>query len=183
VLAQQVVMTELDLHPGPGRAWWSDAWDGYAADRDRILRFLWERQPANPVVLTGDIHAFFVNDLRLPGGGPDAPVVATELIGTSISSGASKSRLRGYTRCTVIATAGPPICGSSTRSSGRARRSAPWPATWWNPVAPARNGSRMESVDNNIWGCLGSTVTDRSRGSEPEFAGLRTKPRKQKRQA
>jgi alkaline phosphatase D len=102
VLAQQVVMAELDLHPGPGRAWWSDAWDGYAADRDRILRFLWERQPANPVVLTGDIHAFFVNDLRLPGGGPDAPVVATELVGTSISSGASKSRLRGYTRCTVI---------------------------------------------------------------------------------
>jgi alkaline phosphatase D len=120
VLAQQVVMAELDLHPGPGRAWWSDAWDGYAADRDRILRFLWARQPANPVVLTGDIHAFFVNDLRLPGRGPDAPVVATELVGTSISSGASKSsgfrkhlrdnphirffesRLRGYTRCTVI---------------------------------------------------------------------------------
>jgi hypothetical protein len=36
----------------------------------------------------------------------------------------------------------------------------------------------MDDVDNHIWGCLGSTVTDRSRGSEPEFAGLRTKPRK-----
>jgi alkaline phosphatase D len=120
VLAQQVVMAELDLHPGPGRAWWSDAWDGYAADRDRILRFLWARQPANPIVLTGDIHAFLVNDLQLPGRDPDAPVVATELVGTSISSGASKSsgfrkhlrdnphirffesRLRGYTRSTVI---------------------------------------------------------------------------------
>ena len=73
VLAQQVVMAELDLHPGPGRAWWSDAWDGYAADRDRILRFLWERQPANPVVLTGDIHAFWVNDLQLPGQRPRRP--------------------------------------------------------------------------------------------------------------
>ena len=94
--------------------------DEYAADRDRILRFLWDRQPANPVVLTGDIHAFLVNDLQLPGRGPDRPVVATELVGTSISSGASKSsgfrrhladnphlrffesRLRGYTRCTVL---------------------------------------------------------------------------------
>ena len=177
-------MAELDLHPGPGRAWWSDAWDGYAADRDRILRFLWARQPANPVVLTGDIHAFLVNDLQLPGRGPDAPVVATELVGTSISSGASKSsgfrkhlrdnphirffesRLRGYTRCTAIRDR----WYADLRVVGTVER----------PVDPARNRSRMESVDNNIWGCLGSTVTDRSRGSEPEFAGLRTKPRKPK---
>ena len=113
-------MAPLDLHPGPGRSWSSDAWDGYVADRERILRFLWECQPANPVVLTGDIHAFLVNDLQLPGQGAGAPVVATELVGTSISSGASKSsgfrrhlrdnphvrffesRLRGYTRCTVL---------------------------------------------------------------------------------
>ena len=61
------------------------------ADRERILRFLWERQPANPVVLTGDVHAFLVNDLQLPGQGAGVPVVATELVGTSISSGASKS--------------------------------------------------------------------------------------------
>jgi alkaline phosphatase D len=120
VLAQQIPMAELDLRPGPGRAWRGDAWDGYAADRDRILRFLWDRQPANPVVLTGDVHSFFVNDLRLPGRDPDAPVVATELVGTSISSGSGRrgglgrqprenphvrffeSRLRGYTRCTII---------------------------------------------------------------------------------
>jgi alkaline phosphatase D len=115
-------MAELDLHlhPGPGRSWWSDAWDGYAADRDRILQFLWDRQPANPVVLTGDIHAFMVNDLRLPGRNADRPVAATELVGTSISSGASKrggfrkhladnphirffeNRLRGSTRRTVL---------------------------------------------------------------------------------
>jgi alkaline phosphatase D len=148
VLAQQVVMAELDLHPGAGRAWWSDAWDGYAADRDRILRFLWARQPANPVVLTGDIHAFLVNDLQLPGRGPDRPVVATELVGTSISSGASKSS--GFRRhladnptsassraaCAATpaarccASAGTPTSGSWTRSSARERRSAPWPATF-----------------------------------------------------
>ena len=116
----RALMAEVDLRPGPGRAWYSDAWDGYAADRARLLRFIDRRQPANPVVLTGDIHSFSVNDLRLPGRDPDAPVVATELVGTSISSGASKSsgfrkhlrdnphirffesRLRGYTRCIVL---------------------------------------------------------------------------------
>jgi alkaline phosphatase D len=120
VLAQQVVMAELDVTPGPGRSWGSDAWDGYAADRGRVLRHLWERQPANPVVLTGDVHSYFVNDLRLSNRGPDAPVVATELVGTSVSSGAGSyqgfrrrlrdnphvrffdNRWRGYLRSTVI---------------------------------------------------------------------------------
>ena len=119
VLAQQVLMTEVDLRLGPGRAWYSDAWDGYAADRARLLRFIARRRPANPVVLSGDIHSFFVNDLKLDNRREHAPVLATEFVGTSITSGAGKygafarhlpenphirffeSRLRGYTRCTI----------------------------------------------------------------------------------
>jgi alkaline phosphatase D len=113
-------MAELDIHAGPGRSWWSEAWDGYAADRNRLLRFLWGRQPSNPVVLTGDIHSYLVSDLKVDNRRPDAPVVATELVGTSISSSAGgyepfakylrdnphirffDNRRRGYTRCTVI---------------------------------------------------------------------------------
>src|SRR6266487_2559975 len=42
----------------------------------------------------------------------------------------------------------------------------------------AAEGGRYNGDGHNyIWGCLGSTVTGRLRGSEPEFAGLRTKPR------
>jgi alkaline phosphatase D len=119
VLAQQVLMAEVDLRAGSGRAWYSDAWVGYAADRARLLRFLQRRRPSNPVVLSGDIHSFFVNDLKLDNHREHAPVLATEFAGTSITSGAGKygafarhppehphirffeSRLRGYTRCTL----------------------------------------------------------------------------------
>jgi hypothetical protein len=203
VLAQQVVMAELDIRPGPGRSWWSEAWDGYAADRDRLLRFLWERQPANPVVLTGDIHAYMVNDLKVDNRRPDAPVVATELVGTSISSSAGKFEsfvkylrdnpphpvlrqppprlhpLHGHPPALVRRPAGGRHRGAAGRRRAhpglvRGRGRPPGRRAGLSP----RNTARMGGVDNHIWGCLGSTVTDRSRGSEPEFAGLRTKPRK-----
>jgi alkaline phosphatase D len=40
----------------------------------------------NPVVITGDWHSTFVNDLKADYENEDAPVVATEFVGTSISS-------------------------------------------------------------------------------------------------
>ena len=40
----------------------------------------------NPVVIGGDIHSFWANDLMLDFDDPRSPVVATELTGTSISS-------------------------------------------------------------------------------------------------
>ena len=89
-----------------------------------------------------------------------------------------ESRLRGYTRYTVLRQrwyADPRVVNTVERPGAPVRTS---PATLWKPVGQARNRARMDCVDNSIWGCLGSTVTDRSRGSEPEFAGLRTKPRK-----
>jgi alkaline phosphatase D len=38
------------------------------------------------VVITGDWHSTFVNDLKLDFDEPRSPVVATEFVGTSISS-------------------------------------------------------------------------------------------------
>ncbi|CAN5578146.1 alkaline phosphatase D family protein [soil metagenome] len=60
LLAQQTVMARIETPEGV----MSDQWDGYGAARDRLVTQL--RQPSirNPVVLSGDIHAFFVNDLK-----------------------------------------------------------------------------------------------------------------------
>ena len=86
VLAQQTLMAQLDRQPGPEQTFWTDGWDGYPAARRRLLGFLAERRPSNPLVLGGDVHSHWVCDLKPDFDDPDAPVVATEVCGTSITS-------------------------------------------------------------------------------------------------
>jgi alkaline phosphatase D len=87
VMPQQVMMARVDQTPGPDERISMDQWSGYEAGRTRLLEFLARRRPGNPVVLTGDIHTNWVNDLKVDFRDEKAPAVATELVGTSISSG------------------------------------------------------------------------------------------------
>ena len=64
----------------------TDDWDGYPANRTRLLKRIHDTQVSNPVVVGGDIHSFFANDLRLDFDDQSSPIVATEFVGTSISS-------------------------------------------------------------------------------------------------
>jgi alkaline phosphatase D len=64
-----------------------DQWPAYAHERMELMRFIAERKISNPIVITGDIHSNWVNELRVDDRKHDAPVVATEFIGTSITSG------------------------------------------------------------------------------------------------
>jgi alkaline phosphatase D len=86
VLAQQSIMAQVDRRPGTGQRFWTDSWDGYPAARRRLLDYLGARKPANPVVIGGDVHSFWVNDLKPDFDDAQSPVVATELVGTSITS-------------------------------------------------------------------------------------------------
>jgi len=123
LLAQQTRMAQFDQKPGPGRRAWTDGWDGYPAARRRLLEYVSERRIANPVVLGGDVHLFNVSDLKADFDDPASPVVASEFVGTSITSqGWSQERLdkllpdnphmklldsryRGYVRAEVTAKA------------------------------------------------------------------------------
>jgi alkaline phosphatase D len=87
IIPQQVMMAPVDWQAGPGERIAMDHWNGYGAERQRLLTFMSSRRTSNPVVLTGDIHSNFVNDLKIDFGDPTSPTVATELVGTSISSG------------------------------------------------------------------------------------------------
>lgn len=86
-LAQQVFFSQRDFTAGPQRSFSDDGWDGYVADRDGLRDHLVAAGTSNPVVLTGDVHANYVCDVKADFDDPASATVATELVGTSISTG------------------------------------------------------------------------------------------------
>jgi alkaline phosphatase D len=93
VLAQGTVMAYVDEQPGPGERFWTDGWNGYPAARDRLLGALDATRARNPVVLSGDIHAFLVANLNREAANPGSPIVASEFTTTSITSQGLAQRL------------------------------------------------------------------------------------------
>lgn len=88
VLAQQVLMALVGFRPDVGELTYSmDKWAGCAHERIQLVQFLRDRRIPNPIVLTGDIHSNWVNELRVDDRQAETPIVATEFVGTSISSG------------------------------------------------------------------------------------------------
>lgn len=87
LLAQQVFFAQRDSTDGPVKTVSMDAWDGYAASRDRITRGWIDAGVRNPVVLTGDVHAHWAGDLKADYEDPEGPSVGTELVCSSITSG------------------------------------------------------------------------------------------------
>ena len=92
VLGQQTLMAHFNQSDEHDVRYWADGWNGYPAARARLIDFLAERRIANPIVLSGDIHAFLVNDLNRRADDPASSIVATELVATSISSPARPQR-------------------------------------------------------------------------------------------
>jgi alkaline phosphatase D len=86
IVAQQTVMAQLDTRIGEGKRIWTDNWDGYPLARRRLIESMLAHRLANPVVIGGDVHMNFVSDLRPDFDDPRSPVVASEFVGTSITS-------------------------------------------------------------------------------------------------
>jgi alkaline phosphatase D len=94
VLGQQVFFSPLDLTAGPGVSVNPDAWDGYVAERDRVVAALRDSPVRNAVVLTGDVHSHWASEIRERADDPNSRRVATELVTTSITSGGDGSDTR-----------------------------------------------------------------------------------------
>ncbi len=72
--------------PSQGVALAADIWDGYSAERDRLLGFLRNEPVHDVVVLTGDIHASLANDLTEDPYDPLRPSTAVEMVTPSLTS-------------------------------------------------------------------------------------------------
>ncbi|KAI0332126.1 hypothetical protein GY45DRAFT_1247315 [Cubamyces sp. BRFM 1775] len=65
IVGQQIVFTQLNES---GCRYWAyqDAWDGYRANRARVLDHLYKEKISNTIILSGDSHANWVSDLAHP---------------------------------------------------------------------------------------------------------------------
>lgn len=72
--------------PDESLASWSDAWDGYPANRDRMIQAMDRTRLSNPVVLSGDIHSFWANQVAADPNQPTGRSVASEFVCTSITA-------------------------------------------------------------------------------------------------
>lgn len=86
LLAQGTVFSKVDEEPGEGRRYGTDNWNGYPMARQRVLDSLQKHRVRNPVVLSGDIHAFVAGNVRAIPEQPDSALLATEIAATSVSS-------------------------------------------------------------------------------------------------
>jgi alkaline phosphatase D len=85
ILAQQVMMAPLQVG---GAAFNGDQWDGYPAERTRVYNHIIQNDIKNVVVLTGDIHSSWANDLPTASynSSTGAGSVGVEFVTPSVTS-------------------------------------------------------------------------------------------------
>lgn len=84
-VVQQTLFSPLVRDSGSAR-YWTDGWDGYPAERERVLAAIAAGGARNTVILGGDVHANWVSQVLRDYARADSPVIAAEFCGTSISA-------------------------------------------------------------------------------------------------
>lgn len=92
VLAQQTIFSQRNYQKRPHERYGTDTWDGYPASRQRVLDALRSAAPRNAVFIGGDIHQNYVCRVLADFADAQAPVIASEFCGTSISSASGVTR-------------------------------------------------------------------------------------------
>lgn len=96
VLGNPFFFTQHDHDPDPELRSFNPKWDHYVADRQRLLDHITDRGLTSVVVVTGDSHSNGVQDVPPDFRDWDAAPVATEFMGTSLSSGGDRPLKEEY---------------------------------------------------------------------------------------
>ncbi|WP_328398302.1 alkaline phosphatase D family protein [Nocardia sp. NBC_00416] len=104
--ATSAAVTDVFGIPREGFAPNTDQWDGYTADRHRLLRALADRGVGDVVFLTGDIHSSWAADIPLEAARyPAGPTTGAEFVVPSVTSAGIGDLLPGPPRTASVALA------------------------------------------------------------------------------
>lgn len=86
ILAQPTLVAQCDRQSGLGQKFGTDAWDGYPVARQRLIDQLEQTKTRNNIVIGGDVHTFYVTELKKDFNDPKSLTVAAEIVGSSVTS-------------------------------------------------------------------------------------------------
>jgi alkaline phosphatase D len=98
VVAQSTQMSSSGIHTPLGRSTFTDGWDGYPQARARLLNSVAQAKLNNVVLLGGDVHMNVAAQLRVQPNDERSPIVASELVTTSITSRGMSEKLLSQIR-------------------------------------------------------------------------------------
>jgi alkaline phosphatase D len=94
LVTQQTLFSRLAL-PAGADSLYPQFWDGYAAARTRLLDALDAAHTRNAVILGGDVHSFWINDVKRDFTRPERATVATEIVTSCLASRSGPEALFG----------------------------------------------------------------------------------------
>ena len=86
LVAQSTQMSSSGVNTPLGRSAFTDGWDGYPQARARLLGTVAQAGVQNVVMLGGDVHMNVAAQLRVQANDERSPVVASEIVTTSVTS-------------------------------------------------------------------------------------------------
>jgi alkaline phosphatase D len=86
LVAQSTQMSSSGVNTPLGRSVFNDGWDGYPQERARLLGTVAQAGVRDVVLLGGDVHMNVAAQLRVEPNDERSPVVASEIVTTSITS-------------------------------------------------------------------------------------------------
>lgn len=86
IIAQGLFMARCDALPGPEEKLFPQNWDGYPAAREALFAALAQNPQRTALVLSGDVHAFWVNELWRDYADRTRGVLGAEVVTSSLSA-------------------------------------------------------------------------------------------------